>query len=193
MSKVNFHACTCKDRKPGSAFIEPLPGLAGGERALLECKRCSGKLIVLNDGMHRVVIEAPTASTLLAYFAAWLREAADETGSTPEAIAEEIGKPWGKTHSFAACSHCIAVRAEPDVKGLEHVASGEGWDRLYKCPECGAYRWKTFETHGFADVEVWGKPTRDDLKQFESYFNQVGRERGVSREAILEVVFQRCV
>lgn len=176
------------------AWIEPLPAPArAGEKLLIECNRCSGVLILAADGMGRATTEAPTAAVLLADFSPWLKEAAAETGRAPEAIAHEVGRPWLKSGTGAGCPHCRAVRAEPYVKDLVCVASGAVWDELYQCPKCGAYRWKTFETHGFADVEVWGKATREDLGQFSSYLEEEGGKRGLTREQVLEDIFQKCV
>ncbi|MGH9602606.1 MAG: hypothetical protein ACRD24_09490 [Terriglobales bacterium] len=170
-----------------------MPELRSGEKVLIECNRCSGKLVLLNEGMGCVTVEAPTESLLLAEFSSWLREAAAETGLTPEAIAAEIGKPWSRTGPSAGCAHCLGVRAEPYVKGLTHVASGAISDELYQCPQCGAYRWKTFETHGFAEVEVWGKATREDLTQFQTYLEQESRRRDIAPENLIEEIFQKCV
>lgn len=176
------------------AWIDPLPAPArAGEKLLIECTRCSGVLILAADGMGRAAIEAPTGAVLLADFFPWLKEAAAETGLTPEAVALEVGKPWLKSGSEPGCPHCRAVRAEPYVKGLACVASGAIWDELYQCPECGAYRWKTFETHGFADVEVWGKATREHLAQFSSYLEEESGERRLTPEQVLEEIFQKCV
>lgn len=176
------------------AWIDPLPAPArAGEKLLIECNRCSGVLILAADGMGRATIEAPTAVVLLADFSAWLKEAAAETGLAPEAVALEVGKPWLKSGPRAGCPHCRAVRAEPYVKGLACVASGAISDELYQCRQCGAYRWKTFETHGFAEVEVWGKATREDLRQFGSYLDEEGGKRGLTREQVLEEIFQKCV
>lgn len=175
------------------AWIYPLPAAArAGEKLLLECNRCSGKLILVGDGMGRATIEAPTASALLADHSIWLSDAAAETGLTPEAVANEIGQPWLRSGAPAGCSHCLAVRAEPYVKGLDCVASGTGWNELYQCPRCGSYRWKTFETHGFAEVEVWGNATRGDLRQFKDYLASESRRRGLSQDALIEEIFQHC-
>jgi len=194
MNRLTLRPCHCEDRKPGMAWIDPLrePLRAGG-KLLIECNRCSGILIVARDGMGRVTIEAPTAAALLAGFSTWLNEAAAATGLTAEAVADEVGKPWLKTSAVAGCRHCLAVRPEPYVKGLTHVASCEGMDELYQCPRCGAYRWKTVETHGFAEQEIWGKPTRDDLRRFHWYLDEESKKRGIPHKELIEEIFQLCV
>lgn len=143
--------------------------------------------------MGRVMIEAPTAGLLWAEFSSWLKEAAAASGLTPEAVAEEVGKPWLKTGAAIGCSHCLAVRPEPYVKGLDHVASSEGLNELYQCPKCGAYRWKAFETHGFAEVEIWGRATREDLRQFRWYLEEECQKRGISQAELVEEIFQHCI
>jgi hypothetical protein len=163
-----------------------------GEKFLVECDRCQGKLIVASDGMGRASVEAPTPRALMTDHAAWLKAAAAECGLTPEAIANEIGKPWLRSGPPPGCAQCLAVQAEPYVEGLTYVASGTGWNELYQCPQCGTYRLKTFETHGFAEVEVWGNPTRDDLRQFGDYLAAESRRRGVPYDVLVEEIFQRC-
>lgn len=193
MSQLTLRPCRCEDRKPGMAWIDPIgEPLRPGGKLLVECNRCSGVLILASDGMGPVTIEAPTSGVLLADFSSWLKVAAEATGLTPEAVADEVGKPWLKTGAAVGCPHCLAVRPEPYVKGLNHVAFSEGWDKLYQCPLCGAYRWKTIESHGFADVEVWGKATRDDLRRFKWFLEEESKRRGIPQEELLEEVFQRC-
>ncbi|MBI4167157.1 MAG: hypothetical protein HY508_15635 [Acidobacteria bacterium] len=175
------------------AWIDPLrEPMPRGGKLLIECGRCSGVLILASDGMGRVTIEAPRVDSLLSDFSSWLDEAAAATGLTTEAVATEIGKPWLKTDA-AGCPHCLAVRPEPYVKGLNHVASSDGLDELYQCPKCSAYRWKTIETHGFAEVEVWGRATRDDLRQFKWYLDEESKRRGIPQEEVIEEIFQHCV
>jgi len=176
------------------AWVDPLrDGPRAGGKLLIECNHCSGILILASDGMGRVTIEAPTPSTLMADFPSWLTEAAATTGLTPEAVADEVGQPWVKKEGAAGCPHCLGVRPEPFVQGLNHVASSEGLDELYQCSKCSAYRWKTFEIHGFAEVEVWGKATRDDIRQFRWYLEEGSQKRGISQEELVEEIFERCV
>jgi hypothetical protein len=143
--------------------------------------------------MGRLTIQPPTAEVLLADFSSWVSEMAVAAGLSPEAVAAEIGSPWLKAGSGAGCAHCLAVRPEPYVKGLVHVASSEGLDELYQCPMCGAYRWKTLETHGHAEVEIWGTPTRDDLCKFRWFLDEESEKRKISKDELIESVFQRCI
>jgi len=194
MSPPTLRPCRCEDRKPGMAWVDPLrEGPRPGGKLLIECNHCSGILILASDGMGRVTIEAPTPSALLTDFTSWLTEAAAAMGLTPEAVASRVGQPWVKKGGAAGCPHCLAVRPEPFVQGLNHVASSEGLDELYQCPKCNAYRWKTFEIHGFAEVEVWGRATREDLLQFKWYLEEEGRKRNTTREELIEQIFQHCV
>ena len=194
MRPPTLRACHCQDRRPGNAWIDPIrETLQPGGKVLIECPTCTGVLILADDGMGRVTIAAPTAGLLLADFSSWLKEAAAASALSPEAVADEVGRPWLKRGVAAGCLHCLAVRPEPYVQGLVHVASSEGLDELYQCPRCGAFRWKTFEAHGFAEAEVWGQATRDDLRQFQWYLAEESQKRGISQDDLIESIFQRCV
>lgn len=142
---------------------------------MVKCDKCSGFIIVSIDWLGKATIEASSSETLLSFFSLWLFEVAKKFNKTPEEIALDIGKEYEKK-SKAGCAHCFSVIPETNPKDMIEAEVGQ-WEILCICPGCGAYRWLTYETHGHAEIPIWGNPTREDIKRFEKYLTKESKRR----------------
>jgi len=190
-----FHECTCSDVVVGGPWIREIPPPAAVNKemskVLVHCSSCGGYSIVSVDWQGRATIIAPTKENMLMYFSDWLKDQAEVSGKNGEGIGSEIGKNYEKGNA-AGCAQCSSVAPDTSPKDLIEVDVGQ-WESLFQCPACGAYRWLMFETHGFADVPIWGSPTREDIRRFSGYINAECAKRAISFDEMAEIVFQNIV
>lgn len=190
-----FHECTCSDVVVGGPWLREIPSPAAihkeFSKVLTHCSTCGGYAIVSVDWQGRATIIAPTKENIQMYFPDWLKDQAGVLGKAELEIASQIGRHYEKTKT-AGCAQCLSVSPDTNPEGLVEVEVGQ-WESLFQCPTCGAYRWLMFETHGFADVPIWGSPKREDLRRFTGYINAECAKRGISLDEMVEFVFQNTV
>lgn len=116
-----------------------------------------------------------------------------EAETSPITKAAETYVALGRSGPSPGCAHCRAVVPDTNPIGLIHKRlDTSSWDMLLRCPQCGAYRWLTYETHGFADAPVGGQATREDIRKYQWYLTFESKKHCTDIGALVEEVFHKC-
>ena len=83
----------------------------------------------------------------------------------------------------------------PDTNPIGLIHKGldtSSWDMLLRCPQCSAYRWLTYETHGFADAPVGGPSDARGHQEIPVYLTFESKKHRTDIGALVEEIFHKC-